>query len=38
MQLHLNGAAINGEVFFRNFLNLVYGFNLNRDRIESAFN
>jgi hypothetical protein len=35
---NLNDSAVNGENFFRNFLNLIYGFNLSRDRIESPYN
>ncbi len=35
---NLNDSAINGENFFRNFLNLVFEFNLSRERIESPYN
>ena len=35
---NLNDSSINGEGFIRNLLNLLYSFNLNRDRIESAYN
>ncbi|MBK9220678.1 MAG: SMEK domain-containing protein [Saprospiraceae bacterium] len=35
---NLNDSAINGESFFRNFLNLIYGFNLSKDRIDSPYN
>lgn len=35
---NLNDSAVNGEGFFRNFLNLLYGYNLSKDRIESPYN
>lgn len=35
---NLNDGAVNSEGFFRNFLNLLYDFNLSRERIESPYN
>ncbi|QQS30837.1 MAG: SMEK domain-containing protein [Sphingobacteriales bacterium] len=35
---NLNDCAVNGEGFFRNFFNLLFGFNLSKDKIESAYN
>ena len=35
---NLNDGAVNGENFFRNFLNLVYRLNLTKERIESPYN
>ena len=35
---NLNDGAINSEGIFRNFLNLLYGFNLSKDKIESPYN
>src|SRR4051794_7319169 len=35
---NLNDSAVNSEGFFRNFLNLLYGYNLSKDRIESPYN
>jgi len=33
-----NDSAVDAEGFFRNFLNLVYKFNLSKDKIESSYN
>ncbi|MBK8443137.1 MAG: hypothetical protein IPL35_06835 [Sphingobacteriales bacterium] len=35
---NLNDGAVNGEGFFRNLFNLLFGFNLSKDKIESAYN
>ncbi|TDL99430.1 MAG: hypothetical protein C4K58_05865 [Flavobacteriaceae bacterium] len=35
---NLNSEAVNAEGFFRNFLNLLFGLNLSKDKIESATN
>jgi len=35
---NLNDGAVNGEGFFRNFFNLLFKYNLSKDRIESAYN
>lgn len=35
---NLNDSAVDSESFFRNFLNLLYGYNLSKDRIESPYN
>ena len=33
---NLNDGAVDAEGFFRNLLNLLYDFNLSKDKIESA--
>ncbi len=35
---NLNDGAVNGEGFFCNFFNLLFGFKLSKDKIESAYN
>lgn len=35
---NLNDGAVNAEGFFRNFFNRIYGYNLSKERIESAYN
>lgn len=35
---NLNDASVDAEGFFRNLLNLLYDFNLSKDKIESAYN
>lgn len=35
---NLNDGAVNGEGFFRIFFNLLFGFNLSKDKIEGAYN
>lgn len=35
---NLNDSAVNGEGYFRNFFNLLFGYNLSKERIESAYN
>jgi hypothetical protein len=35
---NLNDSAVNGKNFFRNFFNLIYKYNLSKQRIESPYN